>query len=52
MMEENQSIMRNDLWKLDLRLVGKLMVTCKWIYNINHVADDGIEKYKEIFVAK
>ena len=28
------------------------MVSSKWIYNIKHVDDGSIEKYKEIFVAR
>jgi hypothetical protein len=29
----------------------KLMVSSKWIYNIKHVVDGSVEKFKEIFVA-
>jgi len=51
MMEEYQSIMKNDVRKVVLRPKGKLVVTSKWIYKINHATDGNIEKYKEIFVA-
>jgi hypothetical protein len=32
MMEENQSIMKNDVWEVVPRPEGKLVVTSKWIY--------------------
>jgi predicted metal-dependent hydrolase len=38
MMEEYQSIMKNDVWEFVLRPEGKLDVTSKWIYKIKHVA--------------
>jgi hypothetical protein len=50
MMEENQSIMKNDVWKVASRLVGKSLVTSKWIYKIKHVAHGIIENYKVRFV--
>jgi hypothetical protein len=52
MMEEYQSIMKNDVWEVILTLEGKSIVTYKWICDINHVVDDSIEKYKERFVAR
>jgi hypothetical protein len=52
MMEEYQSIMKNDVWEVVLRPEGKSIVTSKWIYKIKHAADGSIEKYKEIFVAR
>ena len=39
MMEEYQSIMKNDVWDVVPRLDGKFVVTSKWIYNIKHEAD-------------
>jgi hypothetical protein len=51
MMEKYWSIMKTDVWKAAPRLVGKSMVTSKWIYKIKHVVDGNIEKYKERFVA-
>ena len=51
MIEEYQSIMKNDVWDVVPRPEGKSVVTSKWIYKIKHVADDSIEKYKEKFVA-
>jgi hypothetical protein len=52
MMEEYQSIMKNDVWEVVPRPEGKLVVTSKCIYKIKHVANDSIEKYKERFVAR
>jgi hypothetical protein len=51
-MEEYQSIMKNDVWDIVLRPEGKSMVTSKWIYKIKHVADGSIEKYKARFVTR
>jgi hypothetical protein len=52
MMEEYQSIMKNDVWEVVPRPEGKSMVTSKWIYKIKHAADGNIEKYKARFVAR
>ena len=51
MIEEYQSIMKNDVWDVVPRIEGKSVVTSKWIYKIMHAADGSIEKYKAIFVA-
>jgi hypothetical protein len=52
MMEEYQSIMKNDVWEIVLRPEGKSVVTSKWIYKIKHAADGNIEKYKARFVVR
>jgi hypothetical protein len=52
MIEEYQSILKNDVWDVVPRPEGKFVVTSKWIYKIKHVADGSIEKYKERFVAR
>ena len=52
MIEEYQSIMKNDVWDIVPRLEGKLVVTSKWIYKIKHATYGSIEKYKERFVAR
>ena len=49
MIEEYQSIMKNDVWDVVPRPEGKSVVTSKWIYKIKHAADGNIEKYKAIF---
>ena len=52
MIEEYQSIMKNDVWDVFPRLDVKLVVTSKCIYKIKHDADGSIEKYKARFVAR
>ena len=52
MIEEYQSIMKNDVWDVVPRLEGKSVVTSKWIYKIKHATDSSIEKYKARFVAQ
>ena len=51
MIEEYQSIMKNDVWYVVPRPKGKYIVTSKQIYKIKHAADGSIEKYKARFVA-
>ena len=51
MIEEYQSIMKNDVWDVVPRPKGKSVVTSKRIYMIKHATDGRIEKYKAIFVA-
>jgi hypothetical protein len=52
MMEEYQSIMKNDVWDIVLRPEGKFVVTSKWIYKIKHTVDRSIERHKTRFVAR
>ena len=52
MIEEYQSIMKNDVWDVVSRPDGKYVVTFKWIYNIKQATYGSIEKYKERFVAR
>ena len=52
MIEEYQSIMKNDVWDVVPRPEGKFVITSKWTYKIKHAADGSIEKYKAIFVAR
>jgi hypothetical protein len=52
MMEEYQSIMKNDVWEIIPRPEGKFVVTSKWVYKIKHVVDGSIDKYKERFMAR
>ena len=52
MMEEYQSIMKNDVWEIVPRPQGKFVVTSKWLYKVKHAADGSIEKYKARFVAR
>ena len=52
MVEEYDSIMRNDVWEVVPRPEGKSVVTFRWIYKVKFVADGSIEKHKAHFVAR
>ena len=52
MMEEYQSIIKNDVWDIVPKQKENSVVSSKWIYKIKHAADGSIEKYKARFVAK
>jgi hypothetical protein len=52
MTEEHQSIMKNEVWEIVPRPKEKSMVTSKWVYKIKHAADESVDKYKAIFVAR
>jgi hypothetical protein len=52
MMEEYNSIMKNDVWEVVPRPKGKSVVTSRWLYKLKHAADGSIEKYKSRFVAR
>jgi len=52
MMEEHQSIMKNEVWEIVPRPKEKSMVTSKWVYKIKHAEDGSVHKYKAIFVAR
>jgi hypothetical protein len=52
MMEEYQSVMKNDVWEVVPRPKEKFLVTSKLVYKINHAVDESIDKYKVIFVAR
>ena len=52
MMEEYNSIMKNDVWEVVPRPEGKSMVTSRWLYKLKHAADGSIERYKTHFVAR
>ena len=51
MIEEYQSIMKNNFWDVVPRTEGTSVVTSKWIYKIKHAIDGSIDKYKETFMA-
>ena len=52
MVEEYQSILKNDVWDIVPRLKDKSIVSSKCIFKTNHAADGSIEKYKARFVAR
>jgi hypothetical protein len=51
MMEEYNSIMKNDVWEIVPRPEGKSVVNSRWLYKLKYVVDGSIEKYKSHFVA-
>jgi hypothetical protein len=51
MMEEYNSIMKNDVWEIVPRPEGKSMVTSRLLYKLKYLVDGSIEKYKAHFVA-
>ena len=52
MVEEYDSVMKNQVWVVMSRPEGKKVVGSKWIYKVKHAADGSVEKYKAHFVAK
>ena len=46
MIEEYQSIIKNDVWDVVPRPEGKSFVTSNYIYKIKNVVDGSIDKYK------
>ena len=52
MVDEYESIVRNNAWEIVIMLVGKSVVSSRWIYKVKHVVDGSVEKYKAIFVAR
>ena len=52
MVEEYQSIMKNDVWEIMPRPEGKSVVRSRWLYKIKHGANWVIEKYKARFFAR
>ena len=51
MVEEYDSIVRNNAWEIVPRPVGKSVVGSRWIYKVKQDADGSIEKYKARFFA-
>jgi hypothetical protein len=43
LIEEYESILKNDVWEVVPRPQGKSIVTFKWIYKIEHVADGSVD---------
>ena len=52
MVEEYDSIMKNQVWEVLPRPEGKQVVGSIWIYKVKHAADESVDKYKARFVAK
>jgi hypothetical protein len=51
MIEEYQSIIKNDVWEIVPRPKNKDVVSSKWLYKIKHATDGSIKKHKARFVA-
>ena len=52
MVEEYQSILKNDVWDIVSRPKEKSVVSSKWLFKFNYVVDGNIEKHKAHFVAR
>ena len=52
MMEEYDSIVRNNAWEIVPRSVGKSMVGSRWIYKVKKAIDGSVKKYKARFVSR
>jgi len=52
MVEEYDSIVRNNAWEIVPRPEGKSVVGSRWIYKVKQEADGSVEKYKARFVAR
>ena len=52
MIEEYQSIIKNDVWDVVPRPREKSVVPSKWIFKKKHLTNESIEKKKERFVAQ
>lgn len=52
MNEENESIMKNDVWDVGPRPKDKSVVTSKWLYKIKHGAYGSAKKFKARFGAR
>ena len=52
MVEENQSIIKNDAWEIVPRPKNKSVVSSKWIFKTKHSTYGSIEKYKAGIVAQ
>eukprot|EP00253_Pinus_taeda_P004990 PITA_04990 len=51
MVEEYDSIVRNSVWDVVLRLENKSVVSSHWLYKVKQVADGSVERHKARFVA-
>eukprot|EP00253_Pinus_taeda_P010983 PITA_10983 len=51
MVEGYDSIVRNSVWDVVLRLEDKSFMSSHWIYKVKQVTNDSVEKHKARFVA-
>jgi hypothetical protein len=52
MVEEYDSIVKNNVWDIVPRPIDKSVVGSRWIYKVKQVVDGSVEKYKARFVAQ
>lgn len=52
MVEEYESIMKNNVWEVVPILTNKLVMCSRWIFKVKHGVDISMKKYKAKFVAK
>ena len=52
MVEEYNSIVKNNAWEIVPRLVDKLVIGSRWIYKVKQATNGSVEKYKARFVAR
>ena len=52
MIEEYDSIMKNQVWEVVPRPQSKKVMGSRWIYKVKHATNGSVEKYKAHFVAK
>ena len=52
MTKEYHSIMKNYVWDIVPRPERKSVITSRWLYNIKHVTDRSVDKYKARFVSR
>ena len=52
MNEEIRAIEKNKIWKLTSLPKGHKPIGVKWIYKIQHTADENVERYKAQLIAK
>ena len=52
MVEEYDSIMKNDVWEVVPIPEGKSIIGSRWLYKVKHAVDGSVEEFKARFVAK
>ena len=51
MVEEYDSIVRNNVWDVVLRPENKSIVSSHWLYKVKQAVDGSVEKHKARFIA-
>ena len=52
MATEHEALLRNKIWHLVPRPMGKNIIGCKWMYKVKQKVDGSIDRYKARLVAK